>query len=131
MRTRTRVAEESADLVRRLGRQNVLELACLLLDFGFAVESERIGEQPLGKAMAPDDISRSLSSPFSKFHQNAAITGRDSRRLQRIMARIHEWPMIVRLGRMWARGDQPHLCHRFYCEADRQRAVDFHAIDLG
>jgi hypothetical protein len=35
-----RVVEEGTDLVRGFGREDVLELAGLLLDFGFAIHGE-------------------------------------------------------------------------------------------
>ena len=44
MRTGAGVAEEGTDLFRRFGRQDVLKLAGLLLDFGFAVERQAVGE---------------------------------------------------------------------------------------
>jgi hypothetical protein len=42
------MVEKSANLVGGFGRKDVLELARLLLDFGFAVHGERVGEQALG-----------------------------------------------------------------------------------
>src|SRR5271166_214744 len=60
MRARTRVSKKCADLVRCFGRQNMLELARLLLDFGFAVHGERIGKQPLRQPMPANDVGRAL-----------------------------------------------------------------------
>jgi len=42
------MVEKRADLVGGLGGKDVLKLAGLLLDFGFAVHGERVGEQALG-----------------------------------------------------------------------------------
>ena len=109
MRTRTRVAEESADLVRRLGRQNVLELACLLLDFGFAVHCQTVGKQALGQAVTANDVARPLTSLRSELHDHAAVAYRNAGRLQRFMARIHE-SLVVMLNRRVRLGfDQPQL----------------------
>ena len=44
--------EEGADFVGRFGREDVFELAGLLLDFGFAVHGERVGEEAFGETMA-------------------------------------------------------------------------------
>ncbi len=44
MRTRSGMAEEGADFIGRLGRQNMLKLAGLLLDLAFAVHGETVGE---------------------------------------------------------------------------------------
>ena len=43
-----RVVKKSADLVGGFRRENVLELAGLLLDLGFAVHGKRIGEEAFG-----------------------------------------------------------------------------------
>lgn len=58
------VAEERADFVRRFGRQDVFELASLLLDFGFAVHGETVGEKALCQTMPPNDASRALASAW-------------------------------------------------------------------
>jgi len=42
------MAQERADLVGRFRRENVLELAGLLLDFGFAIHREAVSEDALG-----------------------------------------------------------------------------------
>ena len=44
----SRVAEERANLIRRSGREDVLELAGLLLDFRLALHGKAVGEQALG-----------------------------------------------------------------------------------
>jgi hypothetical protein len=62
-----RVVEEGADFVGGFGREDVLELAGLLLDFGFAVHGERIGEEALGQAMAADDVGGALMSARGEF----------------------------------------------------------------
>ena len=50
------MAEESADFVRGFGRENVLELAGLLLNFGFAVERQAVGEEAFGEAVSSDNV---------------------------------------------------------------------------
>jgi hypothetical protein len=40
--------EKGADFVGGFGREDVLELTGLLLDFSFAIHRERIGEEALG-----------------------------------------------------------------------------------
>jgi hypothetical protein len=42
------MAEESTDLVSHFGREDVLEFAGLLLDFGFAIHRQAVGEQAGG-----------------------------------------------------------------------------------
>ena len=49
------MSEERADLVGGFRREDVLELAGLLLDFGFAVHGEAVGEQALGQPVAAND----------------------------------------------------------------------------
>src|SRR5579862_119086 len=71
--TSSGMTEEGADFVGRLGRENVLELAGLLLDLRFAVESQAVGEQALGQAVAANDVGRPQSAARSKFHDQAAI----------------------------------------------------------
>lgn len=62
MRAGARVVEEDADLVGGFGGQDVLELTGLLLDFGFAVHGQRVGEQAFGEAVAADDVGGTLLS---------------------------------------------------------------------
>src|SRR5271155_5664425 len=87
--------EESADLVGGLGRQYVLELASLLLDFGFAVHGERIGEEALGQAVAADDVGGPLLSTQGQFDDCRAVAGRNAGGLQRIVAGIDEGLAIM------------------------------------
>ena len=68
-----RVVEEGADLVGGFGREYVLELAGLLLDFGFAIHGERIGEEALGEAVAADDVGSTLVSTRSEFDDRRAV----------------------------------------------------------
>ena len=56
------MAQERADLIRGFGGEDVLELAGLLLDFGFAVHGEAVGEQALGQAMTADDAAGAFAS---------------------------------------------------------------------
>jgi hypothetical protein len=69
------VAQEGADLVGGFGGQNVLELASLLFDFGFAVHGETVGEQAFGKAVTTDDIGGALAAAGREFDNHAAVAG--------------------------------------------------------
>ena len=62
MGTGERVVEEGANLVGGFGREYVLELASLLLDFGFAVHGERVGEEAFRQAVTSDDVGGALVS---------------------------------------------------------------------
>src|SRR5580658_4026153 len=48
MRASPRMSKECTDFVSRFRRKNVLELAGLLLDLGFAVHGKAVGEEALG-----------------------------------------------------------------------------------
>ena len=52
--------QERADLVGSFGRENMLELARLLLNLRFAFERQAVGEQPLREAMAANDVGGAL-----------------------------------------------------------------------
>ena len=68
MRTSPRMPQKRADLVRSFRRENVLKLASLLLDFGFAVHRQTIGKQPLRQAVPPNDICRLLAPPLGELN---------------------------------------------------------------
>ena len=104
MRASSRMAEEVADLIRRAGRENVLELASLLLDFRLAIEREAIGEESFGQAMPPNDIGSALTATRRKFDNHRSVAARDAVRFERVMAGIHEGFVIVAFGRMRSRG---------------------------
>src|ERR1035437_9459840 len=87
MRTRSRMVEESADLVGGFRREYVLKLTRLLLDFGFAVHGKRIGEEALGQTVPANDIGRSLMSTRGEFDDRRAVANRKASRLQRVVAR--------------------------------------------
>jgi len=59
---RPRMAKERTDLIGRLWRKNMLKLAGLLLDLGFAVHGQAVGKQPLSQPVSPDDAPRPLAS---------------------------------------------------------------------
>src|SRR5271157_5215423 len=130
MGTRQRVVEEGADLVSGFGREYVLELASLLLDFGFAVHGERIGEEAFGQAVAADDIGGALVSTRGEFDDRRAVAGRKAGGLQRVVAGIDEGLVIVRFGRVRARRHQSHGGHFFHGDGYGQSAVDFHPANL-
>ena len=73
MGARKRMIEKGADLVRRFRRENVLELASLLLDLGLAVHGKRVREQPLRQPMAPNNIRSALMSARSKLHNQRSV----------------------------------------------------------
>src|SRR5271166_2257201 len=100
MRTRFRMPEEGADFVRRFCRQDVLELARLLLDFGLAIHRERVREEPLREPMPANDVRGALTSADGELNNQRAFANRDARRLERVVAGIHEWPVIMQLRRM-------------------------------
>src|SRR4029077_16295845 len=56
------MAKEGADFVGGPGREDVLELASLLFDFGFAVHGQAVGEEALGEAVATDDAPGFVAS---------------------------------------------------------------------
>lgn len=60
MRTGARVSKEGTDLIGGLRRENVLEFASLLLDFGFAIQRQAVGEEPLGQPMPANDVGGAL-----------------------------------------------------------------------
>ena len=76
MRTRSRVPEEGTDLIRRFGRENMLKLACLLLDLAFAVHGETVGEQAFRQAMASNNAGGALAAARREFDNDAAIAER-------------------------------------------------------
>ena len=108
----------------------MLELARLLLDFGFAVHGERIGEEALGQAMAADNVGGALVSTGSEFDDRGAVAGRKAGRFERVVAGIDEGLVIVRLERVRAHGYQFHGGHFFNGDGYGQSAVDFHPADL-
>ena len=103
MRASARVTEERAYLVGGFGRKDVLELAGLLFDFGLAIHGKTVGEQALSKAVSANDVSGALAAAGREFHNHAAVAGRNSGRLQRIVAGVDEWLVIVGLRRMRSR----------------------------
>ena len=64
---------EGADLIGRFGREDVFELAGLLLDFGLAVHGQAVGEEPFGQAMAADDVGGALASARRELDDHAAV----------------------------------------------------------
>ncbi len=70
-----RVVEESADFVGGFGREDVLELAGLLLDFGFAVHGEGIGEEAFRQPVTADDVGGTLVSARGEFDDRGAVAG--------------------------------------------------------
>ena len=92
--------EKRADFVRRLGRENVLELAGLLFDFGFAIHCQAVGKQPLGQPVTANNAAGALAAARGEFDNQSSVANRGTHRFQGVMARVHEWLVIVRLWRM-------------------------------
>ena len=76
VRTRSRVPEKRADLICSFRRENVLKLACLLLDLAFAVHGETVGEQAFRQAMASNNAGSTLAAARREFDNDAAIPDR-------------------------------------------------------
>jgi hypothetical protein len=108
------MSEEGADFVGRLGGKNVLELAGLLLDFRFTVESQTVGKKALCETVPADNVSRSLSAPRSQLDNHAAISDRNSSGLERIMTRIHKRLMVMSLRWVGDGAHQSEISHFFY-----------------
>jgi hypothetical protein len=62
------MAEEGANLVGRFGREDVLELAGLLLDFSFAVHGETVRKQAFGETVSADDAACFVAASCGQFH---------------------------------------------------------------
>src|SRR5581483_6487760 len=70
-----RMSQKRADSFGRFGREDVLELARLLLDFLFIHHSETFGEQALRQAMPPDHVGSPLPPPRRELHNQLAVAG--------------------------------------------------------
>jgi hypothetical protein len=90
MRTGARVPEEGADFVGRFRRENMFELAGLLLDFRFAVHGQAVGKKALSQPVATDDAASSLAAPWGQFHDQRPIACRCGDGFESIVARIDE-----------------------------------------
>jgi len=107
------MAQECAYFVGSFGREDVLELAGLLLDFGLTVHGETVGEEALGEAVSADDIGGALTAAGCEFDDHAAVASRNSGGLQGIVAGIDERFVVVGLRRMRSRSDQAQIDHFF------------------
>ena len=125
------MAQEAADLVCGFGREDVFELAGLLLDFRFAVEGQAVGEKAFSQAVPADNVGGTQAAAGREFHDHAAVADGDARRLKCIMARIHEWFVIVCLRWMRFGADQAQGLHLFDRDTYRQGSVNFHTLDFG
>ena len=65
--------QECANFVSGFGRQDVLELAGLLLDFGLAIHGKAVSKQALGQSMAADDVCGALATARSELDNRAAV----------------------------------------------------------
>jgi hypothetical protein len=69
------MAEESADFVGCLRRQDVLELAGLFLDFRLAVHGETVGKKALGEAVTANDAAGALASARGQLDDQGSVSG--------------------------------------------------------
>ena len=67
MRTSLRMTQETANLIGSLRRENVLKLACLLLDLRLAIHRQTVCKQPLSQPMPPDNVRGLFTSTLSEF----------------------------------------------------------------
>src|SRR5207245_11392611 len=91
------MTQERADLVRGFGREDVLELARLLLDLRLAIQSQAVGKQPLRKPVPANDVGGTLAPTRRKLDNHAAVTNRNRSRFQSVMEWIHIRHVIVLL----------------------------------
>src|SRR2546428_7995131 len=106
-----RMTQKRADLVRGCGREDVLELARLLLDLRLAIQSQAVGKQPLRKPVPADNVGRALAPARRKLDNHAAVTDRNRSRFQSVMAWIYERLVIVRLQGLGRSRFASHLRH--------------------
>jgi hypothetical protein len=67
MWTGLRVPKERADALVELGTDDVFEFASLRVCFGI-LDGESVFEETLGKAMAANNVTRALSTPWCELH---------------------------------------------------------------
>src|SRR5271155_2633695 len=130
MRAGARMTEESTNLVRSLERKDMLELAGLLLDFRFAVHCEAVGKKPFGEAMSTNDAASPFAPAGRKLYDQSTVANRSGYGFERVVARIHERLVIVRMRRMRRGEHESHLNHFLNRKTHRQRTVHFHALDF-
>src|ERR1700688_878961 len=70
------MSEEGAYLVGGFRREDVFELAGLLLDFGLAIQRQAVSEETFRQTMAANNIGGPLPSAGGKFHDHAAVASR-------------------------------------------------------
>ena len=70
--------KERADFIGSLVRQDVLELAGLLLDLRLAVERKAVGEQALRQPMAADNVRGALAPTRGELDDRASIASGDA-----------------------------------------------------
>ena len=73
MGTGSRVPEEGTDFLGDLGRENVLKLAGLLLNFFFVLHLQGLREETFGKTMATNDIGGTLLAHRSEVNDEFAM----------------------------------------------------------
>ena len=124
------MTQKRADLVRGFGREDVFELARLLLDFRLAIQSQAVSKQPLREPVPANDVGGALAPTRRKLDNHAAVADRNRSRFQGVMAWIHERLVIVRLQGMRRSRYESHLRHLVDRYADRQGAMDLHTADF-
>ena len=73
MRAGLRMAQERADFIRHLRREDVLELAGLLLDFIFILHLQGLRKQPLRKPVPPNHVRGALPACRSEIDNKLAV----------------------------------------------------------
>src|SRR5437870_13589383 len=84
------MTQKGTNFVGCFWREDVFELARLLLDLRLAIQSQAVGKQPLRKPVPADDVGRALAPARCKLDNHAAVTNRNRSWFQSVMPRIHK-----------------------------------------
>src|SRR5512136_1109354 len=71
--TGARMPQEGADAVGGVRREDVLELAGLLLDLGLVLHVQGLGEEALRQAVAADDVGGALPAARGELDDQVAV----------------------------------------------------------
>ncbi len=106
------MSQEGADAVRRLRREDVLELAGLLLDDRFILNTQGLHKEPLSQPVAPDDALRPLASLLRELDRLHAVIWGIVSGVNHLVAAVQDHLMLVRvLFAVRPPGDEPHAHH--------------------
>src|SRR5438477_13034562 len=89
------MAKEGADLVCRLGEEDVLELAGLLLDLALVFDVQCLGEETLGEAMPADHVGGSLFPFIGELHDHGTVADGSSVRPNLLVAAAEDVFMVM------------------------------------